>query len=78
MTKFNHLNKEKRDTIQYLIDQSKSTVFISKVISVDRTSISKEVKRNRYIKSCFYSQFDSIGITKATESCFKLQRRNFV
>ena len=78
MTKFNHLNKEKRDTIQYLIDQSKSTVFISKVISVDRTSISKEVKRNRYIKSCFYSQFDSIGITKATESCFKLQRFPFV
>lgn len=32
MTKFNHLNKEKRDTIQYLIDQSKSTVLFLKLL----------------------------------------------
>jgi len=78
MTKFNHLNKEQRDTIQYLIDQNKSTVFISKSIGIDRTSISKEVKRNRYIKSCFYEKFDEKGINLSTQNCPKLQKFPFV
>lgn len=58
MTTYNQLSNEQRDIIQTLINQKKSFSYISKVIDKDRTTISKEIKRNRYIKSNFYDAFD--------------------
>lgn len=63
MTNFEHLNKEQRYVIQHLINQRKSFTCIPQAINKDRTTISKEIRRNRYIKSKFYSEFDSKGIT---------------
>ena len=65
MTNYQHLNKEQRSTIEYLINLNKSFTFIGNSIQVDRTTISKEIKRNRYIKSNFYDSFDPKGITSA-------------
>ena len=51
MTNYNHISMEQRDIIHSLINQNKSFSYIANVIDKDRTSIAKEVKRNRYIKS---------------------------
>ena len=58
MTKYNHLVKEQRNNIEYLIGLNKSFTYISKAINVDRTTISKEIKRNRFIKINFYDYYD--------------------
>ena len=55
---FNQLNKEQRDVIQFMLDKKYNLSQIGKSINKDRTTISKEIKRNRYIKSNFYSPFD--------------------
>ena len=78
MTNYEHLDQEQRDVIQQLINQSKTFTYISKAISKDRTTISKEIKRNRYIKSKFYSEFDKKGINKAIENCNKLLKYPYV
>lgn len=78
MTNFSHLCKEKRDTIQYFIEHKESTIVIAKAIGKDRTTVSKEVKRNRYIKSNFYEPFDFLAIEKASKECKTLQRFPFV
>ena len=78
MTNYQHLNKEQRSTIEYLINLNKSFTFIGKSIQVDRTTISKEIKRNRYIKSNFYDPFDQKGITSAIEHCNKLLKPPYV
>ena len=75
---YNHLNKEQRDTIQYLLNQGRTFDYISKSINKDRTTISKEIKRNRYIKSYFYDAFDEKGINQATEKCDKLSKAPYV
>ena len=58
MTNYNQLSVEQRDIIQTLINQKKSFTYISNVIDKDRTTISKEIKRNRYIKSNFYNPYE--------------------
>jgi len=50
MTNYNHLNREQRDVIQHLLNQHKSLTYIGNSIGKDRTTISKEIRRNRYIK----------------------------
>ena len=68
MTKYNQLIKEERDTIQYLLDKGYNFSNISKVIKKDRTTISKEIKRNRYIKGyddCFNQKY----INNAVKDC---------
>ena len=65
MTKFNHLTKENRDLIERLINLNNNFTYIGKAINKDRTTISKEIKNNRYIKSNYYSPFDSKGILQA-------------
>lgn len=74
MTKYNQLNKSQRETIDILFKRNKSFTEIGKAIGVDRTTISKEIRRNRYIKSYFYSPFDSKGITEAIDKCDKLKK----
>ena len=51
MTNYKHINKEQRDTIQYFIERKYSFTEIGKAIQVDRTTVAKEIKRNRYVKS---------------------------
>lgn len=48
MTNYNHLNREQRDVIQHLLNQHKSLTYIGNSIGKDRTTISKEIRRNRY------------------------------
>lgn len=73
MTKFNHLNKDERDTIQYMIDKGHNYTSISNAIKKDRTTISKEIKRNRYIKSNI-NEFSILHINKAVDDCQMLQK----
>ena len=72
MTNYNQLTIEQRDIIQTLINQNKSFTYISNVINKNRRSISKEIIRNRYIKSNFYDAFDKKGINHALSRCKKL------
>ena len=74
MTKFSHLSEEKRDIIEYLINTKKTFTYIGEAIGVDRTTVSKEIKNNRYIKSNFYSKLDSKGIEKAISDCEQLKK----
>ena len=78
MTTYNQLSIEQRDIIQTLINQNKSFSYISKVIDKDRTTISKEIKRNRYIKSNFYDSFDQKGIQEAIKKCNNLSKPPYV
>ena len=47
---YKQLNKEQREVIQLLINKKENFTTIGNSIKVDRTTISKEIKRNRYIK----------------------------
>lgn len=78
MKNYDHLNREQRDTIQYLINQNKNFTYIGKSISKDRTVISKEIRRNRYIKSNRYEPFDKEAINTAVSKCKKLSSPPYV
>ena len=78
MTNYNQLNSSQREIIQILLNQGKSFTEIGKAIAKDRTTISKEIRRNRYIKSNFYDAFDIKGINNAIERCDKLKYKPYV
>ncbi|MGN1276374.1 MAG: helix-turn-helix domain-containing protein, partial [Floccifex sp.] len=78
MTNYNQLLKEQRETIEYMIGKNYTFTSIGKAIDKDRTTISKEIKRNRYIKSYFYDAFDPKGINEAINKCPKLQVKPYV
>lgn len=78
MTNYQHLDQEQRDVIGQLINQGKTFTYISKAIGKDRTTISKEIKRNRYIKSKFYSEFDKLGIEKTVKNCNILSKPPYI
>ena len=78
MTKYNQLLKEQRETIEYMIGKKYNFTSIGKVINKDRTTISKEIKRNRYVKSYFYDSFDPKGISEAVNKCPKLKEKPYV
>lgn len=73
MTKYNQLNKDERDTIQYMIDKGHSFTSISNAIKKDRTTISKELKRNRYIKG-YDDYFNQKYINNAVNECEILKK----
>ena len=73
MTNYNQLNASQRETIQILFNKGKSFTDIGLAIGKDRTTIYKEIKRNRYIKSNFYDAFDVNGINKDIEDCSRLK-----
>lgn len=77
-TNYNQLNLEQRQTIQYMIDKRHSFTDIAKAINKDRTTISKEIKRNRYVKSYFYDAFDPNGIKVAIDKCSYLLKPPYV
>ena len=73
MTNYNQLNEEQRETIQLLINKKKNFTYIGNAIGTNRTTVSREIKRNRYIKSNHYEAFDQKGIEDATNKCEKLK-----
>ena len=75
---YKQLNKEQREVIQLLINKKENFTTIGNSIKVDRTTISKEIKRNRYIKSNYYDTFDFKGISKAVNDCKILQHPPYV
>ena len=77
-TNYNQLILEQRQTIQYMIDKGHSFTDIGKAIDKDRTTISKEIKRNRYVKSYFYDAFDPNGIKAAIDKCDVLKKPPYV
>lgn len=78
MTNYSHLNREQRDVIQYLINQNKNFTNIGDAIDKDRTAVSREIKRNRYIKSNRYDPFDTKAIEQAVSRCKKLSKPPYV
>lgn len=78
MTNYKHLLYEQRDTIQYMIERNYSFTQIGKAINKHRTTISNEIKRNRYIKSSFFEMFDQKGINKAVNDCLLLRKPPYV
>lgn len=76
MTK--HLVREQRNIIEYLIGINKNFTYIGYSIDVDRTTISSEIKRNRYIKSAACDKFDKKGIENAVYKCDLLSKPPYV
>ena len=72
-TNYNQLILEQRQTIQYMIDKGHNFTEIGKAIFKDRTTVSKEIKRNRYVKSYFFDAFDPNGIKAAIDKCDSLK-----
>ena len=78
MTNYSRLTREQRNTIEYLINLNKNFTYIGNAINVDRTTISKEIKRNRYIKSNFYDFHDKKGVNSTIQKCFFLSKPPYV
>ena len=55
MTNYTQLYKEDRDSIEELLKKGYSFTDIAKEIKKDRTTISKEIRRNRIIRSSFFT-----------------------
>lgn len=70
---YNHLNKIERDSIQYLLEKGFTFSQIGEAIKKDRTTISKEIRRNRYLKSYTNNNpYDKKAINEAIIRCDKL------
>ena len=74
MTNYKQLNKEQRNTIEQLINKGETFTYIGNVIKVDRTTIAKEIKRNRIIRSSYFSIYSDTGINRAIKGCDKLSK----
>ena len=79
MTNYNHLSKEQRDAIQYLIEKKLTFCKIGKAIGKDRTTIAKEIKRNRYLKSYTNNNYyDEKAIKETEKQCDILSKPPYV
>lgn len=78
MTNYTQLNKEDRDSIEDLLRKGYNFTYIGNIIKRDRTAISKEVRRNRIVKSSFYTLFNEKGIKIAVNNCEKLRKPPYV
>lgn len=74
MKTYSHLNKEQRASIEHLLNKGYNFTDIGAAINVDRTTISKEIKRNRYLRNSVYNNFSELGIKKAIKSCEYLSK----
>jgi len=74
MANYSHLCKEQRITIEELLKENKTFTFIAKALKVDRTTISKEIRRNRHLTRSVLGEFSKNGINKAIKSCNKLTK----
>lgn len=78
MAKFSHMTEEQRTVIENLINKKYDFTYIGKAINKDRTTIAKEVKNNRYVKSNYYDAFDKAGIESAISKCDNLSKPPYV
>lgn len=78
MKKYNQLKREQRDVIQYMLDKKHNFTEIGIAIDKDRTTIAKEIKRNRYIKSYHFDAFDPNGINVVVNKCYILLKPPYV
>lgn len=79
MTNYNHLNKIERDTIQYLLENGFTFSKIAEAIKKDRTTISKEIRRNRYLKSFTNNNpYDEKAIDETIKQCDKLSKTPYI
>ena len=60
MTNYTQLYKEDRESIEELLKKGYSFTDIAKEIKKDRTTISKEIRRNRIIRSSFFTLFNRL------------------
>lgn len=74
MTNYKQLCKEQRNTIEQLINKGETFTYIGNAIKVDRTIIAKEIKRNRIIRSSYFSIYSDTGINRAIKGCDKLSK----
>ena len=74
MTNYKQLNKEQRNTIEQLINKGETFTNIGNAIKVDRTTVAKEIKRNRIIRSSYFSIYSDTGINRAINGCEKLSK----
>lgn len=74
MTNYNHLCKEQRNTIEYLLNKRYDFTYIGNAINVDRTTISKEIRRNRIVRNSLFLPFSEAGIKKAIKGCERLSK----
>lgn len=77
MANYSHLCKEQRNTIEYLLGKNYSFTYIAKSIHVDRTTISKEIRRNRFLKSPIFLPFNTRGMNQAIKSCPNLLKQPY-
>ena len=73
-TNYTHLSKEKRSSIELLLNKGLNFTDISDSIKADRTTISKEIRRNRYIQNKLFLDYSETGIKRAINSCVKLSK----
>lgn len=88
MTKYTQLCKEQREMIQHLVSnwnafkesnanaRIKSFSQIGKAIGVDRTTVTREIKRNRYVKTT--TPFNKTQIETSVSKCKRLQEPPYV
>lgn len=72
MTNYSHLCKEQWNTIEHLLNKGYDFTYIDNAINMDRTTISKEIRRNRIIKNSLFLPFSEKGIHQAVDRCEKL------
>ena len=72
--KYAHLSSEQRKDIERLIDLGKNFTYIGECLGVDRTTISKEIKRNRCVKGGSFLSYSKLGISNALKKCDKLNK----
>ena len=72
--KYVHLSHEQRKEIERFIDLGKSFTYIGEILKVDRTTIAKEIKKNRCVKGGAFSPFSNFGISRALKMCEKLNK----
>lgn len=73
-TNYKHLDKEQRNTIEDLLNKGFTFTYIAESIKTDRTAISKEIRRNRYLKAAYFPEFSKEGISRAINACDKLSK----
>lgn len=78
MTNYTQLSLEERDKIEDLLKKGCSFTDIGIAINKDRTTVSKEIKRNRIIRSSIYLPYSESGIEKAINSCERLKKAPYV
>lgn len=74
MANYSQLCKEQRNNIEHLLNKGFSFTYIANSINVDRTTISKEIRRNRILTNSCFLPFSKKGINQTVSRCNKLSK----